>query len=231
MSAYLIRRLGQSLIVLLGISVVVFVILHLTGDPTLLMLPPDVSAEEVARFRKAMGFDDPLAVQYWRFLRGALRGDFGNSLRHDEPALALVWQRMPATLELTMVAMAIALVLAIPAGIVSAVQQITGRGGEFATVSARDLSAADLEALLRRTVEETGARVVFTDLQAGSCTMAARKVLRGRDDVVLVVGANLPMLVDFVFADQLSPTDAARHALERGKAAIAAITGTGGGRQ
>jgi ABC-type dipeptide/oligopeptide/nickel transport system permease component len=121
MSAYLIRRLGQSLIVLLGISVVVFVILHLTGDPTLLMLPPDVSAEEVARFRKAMGFDDPLAVQYWRFLRGALRGDFGNSLRHDEPALALVWQRMPATLELTVVAMAIALVLAIPAGIVSAV--------------------------------------------------------------------------------------------------------------
>ena len=121
MSAYLIRRLGQSLIVLLGISVVVFVILHLTGDPTLLMLPPDVSAEEVARFRKAMGFDDPLAVQYWRFLRGALRGDFGNSLRHDEPALALVWQRMPATLELTMVAMAIALLLAIPAGIVSAV--------------------------------------------------------------------------------------------------------------
>jgi ABC-type dipeptide/oligopeptide/nickel transport system permease component len=116
MSAYLVRRLGQSLIVLLGISD-----LHLTGDPTLLMLPPDVSAEEVARFRKAMGFDDPLAVQYWRFLRGALRGDFGNSLRHDEPALALVWQRMPATLELTMVAMAIALVLAIPAGIVSAV--------------------------------------------------------------------------------------------------------------
>ncbi|HSE95060.1 MAG TPA: nickel ABC transporter permease [Methylomirabilota bacterium] len=121
MSAYLIRRLAQSLVVLLGISVVVFVILHLTGDPTLLMLPPDVSAEEVARFRKAMGFDDPLAVQYWRFLRGALRGDFGNSLRHDEPALALVWQRMPATLELTAVAMAIAVALAIPAGIVSAV--------------------------------------------------------------------------------------------------------------
>jgi ABC-type dipeptide/oligopeptide/nickel transport system permease component len=121
MSVYLIRRLAQSLIVLLGISVVVFVILHLTGDPTLLMLPPDVSAEEVARFRTAMGFDDPLAVQYWRFLRGALRGDFGNSLRHDEPALALVWQRMPATLELTLVAMAIALALAVPAGIVSAV--------------------------------------------------------------------------------------------------------------
>jgi len=117
---YLLRRLAQSLIVLLGISAVVFVILHLTGDPTLLMLPPDATAEEIARFRRAMGFDDPLYVQYWRFLKGAVQGNFGNSLRHDEPALALVWQRMPATIELTAVALGVALALAIPAGIVSA---------------------------------------------------------------------------------------------------------------
>jgi ABC-type dipeptide/oligopeptide/nickel transport system permease component len=120
MSVYVARRLAQALIVLLGISIVVFVILHLTGDPTLLMLPPDVSAEEVARFRRAMGFDDPLPVQYWRFLRGVLQGDFGTSLRHDEPALGLVFERMPATLELTAVGLGIALLLAIPAGIVSA---------------------------------------------------------------------------------------------------------------
>jgi ABC-type dipeptide/oligopeptide/nickel transport system permease component len=120
MSVYVARRLAQTLIVLLGISIVVFVILHLTGDPTLLMLPPDVSAEEVARFRRAMGFDDPLPVQYWRFLRGVLQGDFGTSLRHDEPALGLVFERMPATLELTAVGLGIALLLAIPAGIVSA---------------------------------------------------------------------------------------------------------------
>jgi peptide/nickel transport system permease protein len=101
--------------------VVVFIILHLTGDPTVLLLPPDASAEEIAKFRRAMGFDDPLYLQYWRFLRGAVRGDFGNSLRHEEPALALVWQRMPATIELTTVALGVALVLAIPAGIVSAV--------------------------------------------------------------------------------------------------------------
>ena len=121
MSVYVARRLAQSLIVLLGISVVVFIILHLTGDPTVLMLPPDVTAEEVARFRKAMGFDDPLPVQYWRFLRGVLQGNFGNSLRHDEPALGLVFERMPATLELTAVGLGVALLLAIPAGIVSAV--------------------------------------------------------------------------------------------------------------
>jgi ABC-type dipeptide/oligopeptide/nickel transport system permease component len=121
MSVYVGRRLLQSLVVLLGISVVVFVILHLTGDPTPLMLPLDASAEEISRFRRAMGFDDPLPVQYGRFLRGVLHGDFGNSLRHDEPALRLVFERIPATLELTAVALGIALLLAIPAGIVSAV--------------------------------------------------------------------------------------------------------------
>jgi PTS system N-acetylgalactosamine-specific IIA component len=114
------------------------------------------------------------------------------------------------------------------AGLVSAVQQITGRGNVFRTISARDLGAADLEALVRRTIEETGVQVVFTDLQAGSCTMATRRVLRERRDVLLVAGANLPMLLDFVFADQLPPIEAARHALDRGRAAITA-TGGGGG--
>ena len=112
------------------------------------------------------------------------------------------------------------------AGIVSAVQQITGRGNVFRTISARDLSGADLETLLRTTIEESGVQVVFTDLQAGSCTMAARRYLRDRKDVLLVAGANLPMLLDFVFADKLPAIEAARHALERGRAAI---TATGGG--
>ncbi len=109
------------------------------------------------------------------------------------------------------------------AGLVSAVQQITGRGDAFVTISARDLSAADLEALFRRTVAESGARVVFTDLQAGSCTMAARRVQRGQPDLLLVVGVNLPTLIDFVFADHMSPIDAARHALDRGRAAMVTI--------
>ena len=81
------------------------------------------------------------------------------------------------------------------AGLVSAVQQITGRGNIFRTISARDLSAADLEGLLRRSIEETGVTVVFTDLQAGSCTMATRRYLKNRSDVLLVAGVNLPMLV------------------------------------
>jgi N-acetylgalactosamine PTS system EIIA component len=117
------------------------------------------------------------------------------------------------------------------AGMISAVQQITGRGSVFRAVTARDLSAGAIEAMLRHTMDETGTHVVFTDLQAGSCTMAARKVLRDRSDALLVVGTNLPMLLDFVFADAMPPIDAARHALERGRAAMNAIGGGTGDRK
>jgi ABC-type dipeptide/oligopeptide/nickel transport system permease component len=123
--AYLIRRGLQSILVLFGVSVVVFLILHLTGDPALLLLPPDASAEDVERFREQMGFNDPVAVQYLRFIRGALRGDFGESLRHGEPAMALVLERLPATFELAGAGLLIAVCLAVPAGIVSAVRRNT----------------------------------------------------------------------------------------------------------
>jgi ABC-type dipeptide/oligopeptide/nickel transport system permease component len=125
MRTYLIRRLAQSLIVVLGVSFVVFFILHLTGDPALLLLPPDATADEVEKFRAAMGFDDPFLVQYWRFLKGAVRGNFGESTRHGEPAMALVLERLPATFELAGAGMLIALCVAIPAGIVSAVRRNT----------------------------------------------------------------------------------------------------------
>jgi peptide/nickel transport system permease protein len=124
-TTYLSRRLLQSLLVLFGVSFVVFLILHLTGDPALILLPPDASVEDVQRFREAMGFNDPFIVQYGRFLSGALRGDFGQSVRHGEPAFALVVERMPATFELSGAALLVALCLAIPAGIVSAVRRNT----------------------------------------------------------------------------------------------------------
>ena len=115
------------------------------------------------------------------------------------------------------------------AGLVSAVQQITGRGGVFRAISARDLSANDLDGLLRQALDETGVSVVFTDLQAGSCSMATRRVLRDRPDVLLVAGANLPMLLDFVMAEDIPAIEAARHSLERGKAAI--VSAGGGGKK
>jgi ABC-type dipeptide/oligopeptide/nickel transport system permease component len=125
MTSYLVRRGWQSGLVLLGVSFVVFLILHLTGDPALLLLPPDASAEDIAKFRRAMGFDDPWPVQYLRFLKGAVRGDFGESVRHGEPAMGLVLERLPATFELAGAGLLIALCLAIPAGIVSAVRRNT----------------------------------------------------------------------------------------------------------
>jgi PTS system N-acetylgalactosamine-specific IIA component len=108
------------------------------------------------------------------------------------------------------------------AGLVSAVEQITGRGAQLIPVSVQGLSVEDIEALLRRTMQQANVRVIFTDLQAGSCTMASRRILRGMDDAVLIAGTNLPTLLDFVFADARTPPDAARHAAERGRAAISA---------
>ncbi len=125
MKVYLLRRFLQSLLVLLGVSFVVFGILFLTGDPALVLLPPDASIEDVAKFRHQMGFDDPFLVQYGRFLSGALRGNFGQSVRHGEPAFDLVMERMPATFELSGAALVLALCLAIPAGIISAVRRNT----------------------------------------------------------------------------------------------------------
>jgi len=125
MTSHLLRRLWQAVLVLFGVSVVVFLILHLTGDPAALLLPPDATAEDVAQFRKVMGFDDPVFVQYARFLKGALRGDFGESVRHGEPAMPLVLERLPATFELAGAGLLLALCVAIPAGIISAVRRNT----------------------------------------------------------------------------------------------------------
>ena len=114
------------------------------------------------------------------------------------------------------------------AGLVSAVEQITGRGAQLVPVAVHGLRLEDIESLLRQRMEEAGVRVIFTDLQAGSCTMAARRLLRGFDDAVLVAGVNLPTLLDFVFADGHDAADAARHAVERGRAAMSVHSGASG---
>ena len=110
-------------------------------------------------------------------------------------------------------------------GLISAVEQITGRGRLLLPLAVKQLGIEDIEALLRKEMLAAGVRVIFTDLQAGSCTMASRKILRGMDDAVLVAGVNLPTLLDFVFADTVPPVVAARHAAERGKASITAVGG------
>src|SRR5437867_8458235 len=125
MLSYVVRRLLQSLLVLLGVSVIVFGLLHLTGDPTRLLLPLEAREEDVRQLRALLGLDDPLWVQYVRFLGRAIRGDFGLSFKHQMPALTLIAQTLPATLELTAAGLALALVVAVPAGILAALRRNT----------------------------------------------------------------------------------------------------------
>ncbi len=97
--------------------------IFLSGDPAVLMLPPESTAEEVASFRHAYGFDDPFLVQYGRFLGNALRLDFGRSIRYDQPALELVLERLPATLQLSTFSVVLAVVIAVPLGMIAALRR------------------------------------------------------------------------------------------------------------
>jgi peptide/nickel transport system permease protein len=103
------RRAIQAALTVFGVLSVGFLLIHLAGDPATLMLPESATADDIARFRAATGLDRPLWVQYWRFLAAAAQGDFGLSLRQQTPALGLVLERMPATLELALSAFAIGL--------------------------------------------------------------------------------------------------------------------------
>jgi PTS system N-acetylgalactosamine-specific IIA component len=109
------------------------------------------------------------------------------------------------------------------AGLVSAVEQITGRGGVFLPLSNSQLGLGDIQELIARTLDESSARVIFTDLPAGSCTMAARRLMRIRPGVILVTGANLPLLLDFAMQDDVDPVVAAQTALERGRTSMVAF--------
>jgi PTS system N-acetylgalactosamine-specific IIA component len=105
-------------------------------------------------------------------------------------------------------------------GLISAVEQITGKGAVFLAVSNTGLCLEDIQGTLVRALDDTGARVVFTDLPAGSCTMAVRRMIRARPGVVLVTGVNLSLLLDFAMKESADPLAAAQAALERGRAAM-----------
>jgi len=106
------------------------------------------------------------------------------------------------------------------AGLISAVEAVTGRGDLLDPIEVKGLCGEDIQLLLRQRLETIGATVIFTDLQAGSCTMAARRLLREMPDVLLASGANLPMLLDFVMSSADDAREAARAAVERARAAI-----------
>jgi peptide/nickel transport system permease protein len=125
MYQYIAGRLAQSLIVLLGVSAIVFFALFLTGDPAVLMMPPDASRAEIEAFREAMGFNDPVFVQYGRYLWRVLHGDFGTSLRFQESTIALVLQRLPATALLALTALGWSTLVGAVAGILGALKRGT----------------------------------------------------------------------------------------------------------
>jgi len=117
---FLVSRLLYAAVVLLGVSIAVFFLIRIGGDPSALFLPPEASIEDIQRFRHLMGFDRPLIVQYWDFLSRALGGDFGMSLRYEQPAMQLVLERVPATLQLGGAAFVLSIVLAVPLAILAA---------------------------------------------------------------------------------------------------------------
>src|SRR5262245_38072961 len=101
MKHFALRQLAQLAVVVVGISMLAFAILHVIGDPVLLLLPQNAGKEEYARYNKLLGLDQPLYVQYWKFASRAAQGDFGKSWYTDTPAFRLVLERMPPTLYLT----------------------------------------------------------------------------------------------------------------------------------
>lgn len=135
MLSYLIRRLLVTVPVLLGISFVSFALLYLSGDPTDFLLPVNVPEATRQAFRVAQGFDQPLVVQFVNFLGRALTGDFGTSLRFQQSAASLVWERLGATGELALAAMVFAIGVGVPAGAIAAY-----RFGGFADRAVRSVS-------------------------------------------------------------------------------------------
>jgi N-acetylgalactosamine PTS system EIIA component len=114
-------------------------------------------------------------------------------------------------------------------GFVSAVQQITGRGDLFLPMSNTGLGAAEIERAILEVVDARQIRVIFTDLPAGSCTIAARRVLAARPHVVLVTGASLPLLLDFMSHEELEPAEAATHAVDRAVRSLTTVPGAARG--
>lgn len=122
---FVVERLVQALLTILLLSLIVFGLARLTGDPINLMAPMEASPEDIANIRASLGLDRSLPVQYWHFAANALQGDFGRSIKWDRPALEMLLERFPATVILSLTSMAFGVLLAIPVGIWSAVKRDT----------------------------------------------------------------------------------------------------------
>jgi peptide/nickel transport system permease protein len=125
MGAYIIRRLLQSIIVIFGVIVITFAISRVLGDPVTLLLPPEATPEQRAYLTRDLGLDRPLYIQLVLYVGKVLKGDFGQSFRHQEPAMKLLLDRIPASLYLSLIATLISVCIALPLGIISAIKRGT----------------------------------------------------------------------------------------------------------
>jgi peptide/nickel transport system permease protein len=158
MLIFLLRRLWSTLTVVVGVAAVIFVLLHLSGDPAALLVPADAPPEVMRDTRHALGLDRPLPQQFVIYLSHAVTGDLGTSLRHNRPVIQLIGERLPRTMLLTAAALALAVLIAIPTGIVSAVARHPGRPDRDGAVGGRAgradlLARADADLDLRRAPE------------------------------------------------------------------------------
>ena len=117
MTAFILRRLAQSAGVILAMIVIVFFGVNVVGDPTYILVSPEMTQDQIEETRRNLGLDQPIWVQFWIFLKGALSGDLGRSFVFGEPAIQLILSRMPATLELALVALVLAVLIGIPFGL------------------------------------------------------------------------------------------------------------------
>lgn len=125
MSGYIIKRLFQGVLTFLGVSILVFVLGRVTGDPVTLLAPDNATAEQKEQIRESLGLNDPITVQYWNFITKAVQGDFGTSYVSRQSVTKLVKDTLPATLQLALASFAIAVVVSVPIGIFVALKRNT----------------------------------------------------------------------------------------------------------
>lgn len=122
MFKYILNRLFHSAIVMLVISFIVFFIMFKAGDPVQLLLPPDATQQDVIAMQHALGLDQSFIKQYEAFLKNVAHGNLGNSFVYGQPALKVVFERLPATLELSIIAMIVSILLGIPLGVIASIK-------------------------------------------------------------------------------------------------------------
>jgi len=126
MLRYILKRLLLLIPILLGVSIIVFTVLHMSpGDPAQIMLGPMASQESIAQMRESLGLNKPLYIQYFTFLKNALQGDFGRSIRTNTPVIEEIFSRLPATLKLSTLGMLLAIIIGFPLGVLAALKQNT----------------------------------------------------------------------------------------------------------